>query len=211
MPKISVITPTIRPEGLSVVRNSLINQTLKDFEWLVDINCTGKHDLNASYNRLIKRAKGDIIVSLQDYIKIQPDALENILDLHKNNLNTFITYPVGKVKDWESEPKWDWRIHKQAQMDWRMWEIDFGSCQKDNLYTIGGFDEELDGHWSMDNVNVGLRAELAGFKFLHEPNIRGIAYDHDAFIEHPFRKDYEPIYCNERMDDFRMGLKINYL
>ena len=66
--KISVITPSIRPEGLKIVRECLLNQTFKDFEWLVDINWTGKHDLNASFNRLIRRASGELIVFYQDYI-----------------------------------------------------------------------------------------------------------------------------------------------
>lgn len=212
-PKVSVICPTIRPQGLEITRECLLNQTFKDFEFLVDINWTGKHDLNASYNRLIKRAQGELVVSLQDYIKIEPDALEKIWQVYQDNPDTFITYPVGKVNNnkYEGKPKWDWRINPQSNMDWRMWEIDFASCPKNALYNIGGFDEEIDGHWSMDNVNVGCRADLAGYKFKHIPEIQGIAYDHDAFIEHPFRKDYEPIYCNMRMDEFRMGKKINYL
>ena len=215
MCKISILTPTIRPLGLKVVQESLKNQTFTDFEWLVDINYSGEHDLNRSYNRLIRRAKGELIVYLQDYIKIAPDALQLIWEAYKSNPDIFITFPVGKCSDndygEQSTIKWDWRIHPSAVMDWRMWEIDFGACPKDALYVIGGFDESLDGYWSMDNVNVGCRAELAGFKFKCIPEIRGIAFDHDAFIKHPFRENYEPIHCNMRMDDFRMGMKINYL
>lgn len=210
--KISVITPTIRPEGLKIIQRCLREQTFQDFEWLVDIGYTGKHDLNASYNRLIKRASGELIVSIQDYIKIQPNALQNIWDAFMIE-PAFMTFPVGKVDNQEyvGVPKWDWRHNPNAKMDWRMWEIDFGACPKEALYKIGGFDEELDGHWSMDNVNVGCRADLAGYKFKFFPDIEGIAWNHDDFTPHPFRKDYEPIYCNMRMDEFRMGLKIDYL
>jgi hypothetical protein len=213
MPKISILTTSIRPKGLEIVRESLLKQGFRDFEWLVELNWTGKHDLNQSYNRLIKRASGELIVSLQDYIKIEPDALQKLWEAHQSHPDTFFTCPVGKVDNeaYEGTPKWDWRVNKDAIMDWRMWEIDFGACPKEALYKIGGFDEEIDTHWSMDNVNVGCRAELAGYKFKCLPDIRGIAFDHDAFIKHPFRKDYEPIWCNMRMDDFRMGTKIDYL
>jgi GT2 family glycosyltransferase len=213
MIKISVLTPTIRPKGLETTRKCLMEQTFRDFEWLVDINCTGEHDLNASYNRLIKRAKGELIVSLQDYITIEPDALQKLWEVYQSEPDTFFTCPVGKIDPScdDCSYQWDWRNSPQAQMDWRMWEIDFGACPKDALYKIGGFDEEIDGHWSMDNVNVGCRANLAGYKFKCLRDIKGVAFDHDKAEKHPFRDNYEPIYCNMRMQDFEMGLKINYL
>jgi len=213
MPKISVICPTIRPAGLDIVYQSLKEQTFKDFEFLVDINVSGIHDFNKACNRLIKRAKGKLIVSIQDYIKVSPDALQSLWEAYQSNPDTFFTCPVGKVDnlEYKGNPKWDWRINKDTPVDWRMWEIDFGACPREALYKIGGFDEEIDGYWSMDNVNVGYRAELAGYKFKCLYDIKAIAYDHDSFIEHPFRKDYNPIFCNMRIDEFKMGLKIDYL
>ena len=204
--KISVLTPSIRPHGLEITRQSLLAQTFKDFEWLVDINWTGEHDLNASLNRLLKRSRGEIVVILQDYIKIEPDALQRLVDTFKGN---FTTYPVGKTDtlDYSGQVKWDWRKHNIKEIHWQQWEIDFGACPRDALVSIGGFDEELDRYWSCDNVNVGCRADLAGYKF-ECIGITAIAYDHDAFIEHPFRKNYNPNFNNERMDLFRRGLKL---
>lgn len=207
--KISVITPSIRPEGLEITRQSLLKQEFKDFEWIVDINWVGSHDLNAAYNRCIKRAGGELIVSLQDYISIAPDALQKLWEAYENNPNTFITCPVGK--ETENTINWDWRHSPDSVMEWQQWEIDFGACPKNCLYEIGGFDEEIDGFWSCDNVNVGCRAELAGFKFMCFRDVVGIAQDHDAFVEHPFRKYYKPIFNQMRMDEFKEGLKIDYL
>ena len=95
-PKISVITPTIRPAGLAILRKCLLEQTFTSFEWLVDINYTGKHDLNASYNRLIKRAKGELIVSLQDYIYLLVLVGSNS---SKTALKTIPVYMVGSLYD----------------------------------------------------------------------------------------------------------------
>lgn len=213
MVKISVITTSIRPKGLEIVRESLISQTFRDFEWLTEINWTGKHDLNTSYNRLIKRAQGELIVSLQDYIKIEPDALQKLWEAYQKDGDTFFTCPVGKVsnEDYSGEPKWDWRVFENAQMDWRMWEIDFGACPKYALYDVGGFDEELDGLWSMDNVSVGMRAEMRGYKFKCLRDIKAIAYDHDAHIGHPFRGQYKPALSNAIMDMYKDSPKLPFL
>ncbi len=211
--KISVITTSIRPRGLEIVRESLLKQEFKDFEWLTEINWTGKHDLNASYNRLIKRAKGELIVSLQDYLKIEPDALQKLWEAYQKEPNTFFTCPVGKVdnENYEGEPKWDWRKSPNSQMDWRMWEIDFGACPKEALYAVGGFDEDLDGLWSMDNVSVGKRAELLGYKFNVLRDICAVAYDHDAFMEHPYRGQYKPALSNMIMEGYLTKPKLDFL
>jgi hypothetical protein len=85
-----------------------------------------------------------------------------------------------------------------------MWEIDWGAAPLDALKKIGGFDEALDQYWSSDNVSVGHRANLAGYKFKCLTDNRAIALDHDAFMEHPFRKNYNPSFTNERLRDVEM-------
>lgn len=217
--KISVLTPSIRPKGLEITQQSLKEQTFDSFEWLIEINYSGTHDLNASYNRMLKRAKGELIVSLQDYIKVAPSYLQKMWDAYKDNPNTFFTAPVGKVENLDFKPpaKWDWRAYtdgkneKYMPAQWDCWEIDSGACPKDLIFAIGGFDEELDKDWSCDNLNVGKRASLAGYKFMNIFGNPAIAYDHDAFITHPFRKNFKPIFNDMRMKEFEKGLKIDYL
>lgn len=209
--KISVITPTIRPEGLKVIQESLQRQTLTDFEWLVEVGIPGKgHDLNAAFNRMLKRAKGELIVFYEDYTKILDDGLERFWQAHQEHPDTFFTAPLGKVDNWNDTPRWDWR-NKTDECDWTRWEIDWGAAPKEALFKIGGFDEELDKYWSADNVNVGCRADLAGYKFKCLQSNPALAYDHDKHIPHPFRERYKPAFNNERMEQFRRGLKINYL
>ncbi len=219
--KISVLTPSIRPEGLKVVQESLAKQSFKDFEWLVEVGVPGQgHDLNAAYNRMLKRAKGELIVSVQDYINMPADYLQKFWDAYQKHPKTFFTAPVGKVDnlDFKGSIKWDWRSRTEGNvpMDivdsrWDCWEIDSGCAPLSALKEIGGFDEELDLHWSCDNVNVGCRADLAGYTFKNLVHNPVIAYDHDAHIPHPFRANFKPIFNNMRMDEFRQGLKINYL
>lgn len=211
MPKISVITPSIRPLGLEMTRQALLCQTFKDFEWIVDINSTGESDLNTSLNRCIKRASGELIVFLQDYIKIEPEGLQKFWEAYEKNPDKLYTAPVGKAKEEAGKVNWDWRKYRQGSCHWMEWEIDWGACSKKILYEVGGFDEVLDEGWGFDNVSVGFRADLKGYEVYNLQNNIAVALDHDALFEHPFRKKRNEILHNRRLQEFKMGLKISYL
>ena len=209
--KISVITPTIRPAGLEITQKSLRLQTFKDFEWLVELNCTGIHDLNKAYNRALRRAKGELVVSLQDYLYVGPEYLQKAWDAYQEYPDTFFTFPVGKVDNLNYLPpaQWDWRAHQHTPgMTSDCWEIDSAAAPLEALKEIGGFDEALDGTWSSDNVNVGCRAEIAGYKFKNIWDNPAIAYDHDAHIPHPFRETFSGTLNTKRMAMFKGGMKL---
>jgi len=203
---ISVLTPSIRPEGLKIVQECLSEQTFQDFEWLVELGIPKKgNDLNQAYNRMLRRAKGELMVSYQDFIRIKQDGLERFWKAYQDRPDTFFTAPVGKVKNWDDEPRSDWRTFTENCM-WNGWEIDWACAPLQALKSLGGFDEELDEHtWTFDNVNVGLRAEMAGFKFGCIPTNSARALDHDAFMEHPFRKKYSDTWHNMRLAEIRRG------
>lgn len=197
MPRISVITPTIRPEGLKIAREGLLKQTFKDFEWIVKINTTGEVDFNKAMNEAIGQAKGELVVSLQDFISIPEDGLQKFWDAYQKE-DTFYTAPVGD--DWRKE---------RTECNWQEWEIDWGCVSKKALYEIGGFDEELDKYWGFDNVNVGLRADMAGYKFKCLKDNIAFGYEHER--ENEFIQKRNPDFHNERLDLIRRGLKINCL
>lgn len=212
--KVSVLTPSIRPMGLEIVRTGLLTQGFTNFEWLTEIGL-GKHDLNSAYNRMLRRAKGELVVSLQDYILIRPDFLQTWWDAYQDNPNAFMTAPVGKMDnlDYSGNAVWDWRAYRNDETknirpcEWNCWEIDNGAAPLKALKEIGGFDEALDGHWSADNVNVGKRAQLAGYEFKCLFNNPALAYDHDAFKSHPFRTDVDTT-NTKRMVMFEGGMTL---
>lgn len=213
--KISVLTPSIRPAGLEVMRTGLLTQTFKDFEWVTEIGLD-KHDLNAAYNRMLRRAKGELIVSLQDYAFIKPDFLQKWWDTYQENPRSFITAPVGKVDNlnYSGNAVWDWRAYRNDETknirpsEWNTWEIDNGAAPLAALKEIGGFDEALDGIWSSDNVNVGCRAQLAGYDFKCLFDNPVLVYDHDAFMPHPFRDSFSGALNTKRMAMFKGGMKL---
>jgi hypothetical protein len=189
MPKISVITPSIRPEGLKPNQEALASQTFTDFEWLVELGIPQNgHDLNAAFNRMLKRAKGELIVFM-----------------------VLWTAPLGKSLDWQ-KINWDWRAYADAiDTTYNCWEIDWGAAPLRILQELGGFDEELDKYWRSDNVNVGYRAYLNGYTFKNLFDNPAIAYDHNATIPHPFKDNFNPGFNKERMDSFKPGEKLPYL
>lgn len=212
---ITVITPTIRgEEGLKWPRLSLKRQSYKDFEWLIE-----KHDpndppdFNQAMNRMLKKAKGELIVILQDHTHIKTDGLKMFWRAYQENPTIFFTAPLGKVMSLRDTPRWDWRYNLPSsdELNFMQWEIDWAAAPRFALQEIGGFDEELDKQWGFDNVNVGLRAHLAGYRIRNLPQNMAVAYDHDSAMDHPYRKIQDAGFHNERLDQFRKGLKIQYL
>lgn len=215
--KITVGTPSIRPEGLKIVQKSLEKQTFTDFEWGVELGIVGQgHHLNRDYNKILRRAKGELFVSLQDYLLVPPDYLQKWWDAYQENPDTFMTAPVGKVDNinYSGNAVWDWRAYRNDETvnirpcEWDTWEIDSGAAPLYALKLIGGFDEALDGVWSSDNVNVGCRAQLAGYKFKCLFDNPALAYNHDKFISHPFRETFSGTLNTKRMAMFRGGMTL---
>jgi len=211
MPKISVLTPSIRPEYLDITQECLENQTFTDFEWLVEVGLRNRgFRLPSDLNLMLKRANGERIVMLQDCIKIEPDTLERINELP----NLFYTFPVGKVDQFGDNPRWDWREYKSWEVDALHWEADFASAPLKAFYDIGGYDEDYNNGWSWDNVDIGHRAQAAGYKFYCDNTIRGIALDHDKFKPNPWRTERE---LNDKRAEAtwyraqRGDYKLNYL
>lgn len=212
--KISVLTPTIRGDkGIEPNAQSLASQTFPpdEVEWLVEYGNGKDHNLNASFNRLLKQAKGELIVFMEDYTKATTEGLRKFWEGYQKHPDVFWTAPLGKTQDW-NYITWDWRAYADAiETTYNCWEIDWGAAPKKALFEIGGFDEELDKYWSGDNVNVGYRAYLNGYKFKNMFDNPAVALDHDKIMEHPFRKNFNPAFNKERMDSFKPGEKLTYL
>ena len=190
MCKVSVLTPTIRPVGLKTLQEGLEEQTFQDFEWLVEVGLPNKngHDLNKAYNRMLRRAQGEIVVSVQDYIELQPDSIKMFCRAYEEG-KRFCTAPVGKVKGINygtNQIKWDWRKSGKVDIEFRDWEIDFACGSLSAIKDVGGFDEKMDGWWGFDNVNLAYRLSLHGEKFYNLPDNKAVVLDHNLFTKHPF-------------------------
>jgi hypothetical protein len=186
--RISVITPSIRPQYLDRTQRTLEQQTFQDFEWLTEIGLRNRgFTLPSDWNKLLRRAQGDIIVMLQDCITLPADALEQIAAL--DHTKRAYTYPLQKIDD----GSYDWRKHTieargTAELpSSNYWEIDLASAPLSLFQDVGGFDEAFNQGWSWENVEIAWRAEAAGYHFSVSHATEGKVFSHDTIIEHPFR------------------------
>jgi len=168
--KISIITPSIRRKGLRIVLKALHRQGFNDFEWLIGSKFNPKElkyngssiiwveddfkggfwTLNRIYNKLIKQAKGELIVSWQDYTFARPNCLENFWHCYQKEKRSLIGAVGHKYKDgswnvitWQDPRK---RTDLGAFYEVYPWDIEANLCAvpKQAFYDVGGFDENLD-------------------------------------------------------------------
>lgn len=189
MPRISVITPSIRPEGIEIVRATLAGQTFTDFEWIPKLSVPGPvPDLCRAFNDAIREAKGELIVVLQDYIKIGTDGLEKMWQFHLLHPEAMITCPVGQTTDWQSA-EWDWRVSVDAAdpLAYYQWEIDWGAVPRSAIVNVGGFDEDYDSGFGWENVDIAYRMHKQGREVFCDPTNPAVSFRHDLFEPHPYK------------------------
>lgn len=201
MARISVLTPTIRKEGLDIVKKALDRQSFTDFEWLIgspfetDLGTWVEDDfklgvwtLNRIYNKLIKASSGDLIVSWQDYTFADPDCLEKFWTLYELEPKTLVSaignkyeqvYPERKNMLWKDPRE---RDDQGSYYSCYFNDIEWNLCSvpRDALYAVGGFDEGLDFlGFGMDGYSVNDRINaLGGYDFKLNQTIKSYSLAH---------------------------------
>ena len=188
--KVSIITPTIRKEGLDVIEKSLKKQTFKDFEWIIgspfdpgipwatwveDKFDGGFWSLNRMYNRLFESANGDIIITWQDWIYANPDAVEKFV-LNVENSGSVVSgvgdqyqgmnkWGKPQIKIW-SDPRKTLKHGSFYECNPNDAEWNFCAFPKKAIFDIGGMDEQLDFlGYGGDQLQVSERMDKLGTKF----------------------------------------------
>lgn len=239
-PRISVLTVTNRPGGIDVTWNSLKKQSFQDFEWILadELYESRKNEvaayvnderlkhiptprvpedlwnLNKSYNAALRVARGDLVVSLQDYIWIRGDGLAKFWDLHTAlGPRVFLTgaghkgrgpRPVdlqGKVTIYE-EPyaekpteitERDSRLEGEIKLEesnpsW--WETNWAAAPLLAFYELGGYPEQHDGEfYGCDNLSIAYPAHLNGYRFFLDKTNQCVGIDHGELWPRP--EDWE--------------------
>lgn len=196
--RLSVITPSIRKEGLELTRKGLSRQTFKEFEWLIcspfDPEITGAiwvkepakeakdvWGFNKAMNALLTEATGELIISLQDFILPSPEGLEKFIYWYQKlgpkvcltGVGDIYTQLDPPVKVW-SDPRKSYRSKtSEAVYECFPSDIEFNWCAipRQGFLEIGGLDEEYDKQFGMDNVNVMFRLDKLDYKsFIDQSN-----------------------------------------
>ena len=237
-PAVSVITVTSRPGSIDVTWDALRGQTWQDFEWVL---CDELHDrrheevaafvddgrlrhvpaprrddglwtLNRSHNEALRHCRGELVVSLQDYIWVEPDGLERFWAAHRDAAGrAFVcgvtaTYalpaPVDRL-DGEvtifAEPCTGapTELLRVDESRYRFppglsavtpfgWELNWAAAPLDALLDVGGFAEDHDrDFYSYDNVTVAVIADRLGYRFLVDRDAVCRALDHGGIFPKP--------------------------
>lgn len=194
--KISVICPTIRKDGLTIVKNALSKQTFKEFEfligspfdpkipearWILDDFRDGFWSLNRIYNRLFQACSGDLIVSLQDWIYVNPDGLQKFWDNYQktkgiisgvgDQYESINKWGKPQVKIWSDPRKTD-KYGSFYECEWNDAEWNWCAIPKKEIFAVGGMDEELDFlGYGGDQMSIAQRMRANGvLSYLDQTN-----------------------------------------
>jgi len=134
---LTVITPTVRPQGCEIVAKSLRKQDFRDFEWLIvapehlraDVEgytVSQPHifvpeppkregdfwNLSKAWNKAYAFSKGQLIVNVQDMVWLPPDTLSRFWQHYKNNPKALVTAVGHHYSDIDS-------IGKPSNLVWQ--------------------------------------------------------------------------------------------
>lgn len=231
------MTVSNRYGGVDVAWYSLRRQTFRDFEWVFyDALYDKRHEAVQLYTRkddrvkhykqspkdpaaktwlahaengAIRQARGEIIVFLQDFIYIQPDALEKFwIQYQANpkalisgvgnqydspglsdiaNLNGLTTIFSTNFKGVPMNEVWhDPRMRKDLGSFYPCqpndWEMNFCMCPRKMLEDIGGVDEAYDYiGFAFDNCSVAERGFMLGYQPYIDQSNESFSINSDAW------------------------------
>lgn len=212
---ISVIYCTARSGGLDILKESMDSQTFRDFEVIVldelhrdsgfiDVIPPPKKpgmfwNLSASLNAGCRVAKGELIVLIQDYIKIPPDGLQKYWDRHLQEPKGLVS-GVGDQFDIVTGECTFKDPRKQSYGGFFLtiplhWEANWGAFPRQAWVDIGGFDESYDAGWGYDNVDFADRCQHAGYHIFLDISNEVYCYSHIRLFDEQKEKDAAPNNC----------------
>lgn len=158
--KISVITPSVRPEMLGVISKCLKNQDFDDFEWIIIGNKGVKgwwyetsfevrdklrffydppkrtgdfYRLCGAWNKGFQEAKGELVISIQDGIWFSPDTLSRFWTHYQNQPKGLVT-AIGHQYD---------QIDKLGKPTNMMWQDPRARMDQGSFYEVAPSEMEF--------------------------------------------------------------------
>lgn len=209
--KISVITPSVRPELLDIVKKCLQRQTFKEFEWIVVspfeyTDCIwildppkkdgDNYGLNKAWNAGFNQAKGELFVSIVDGLWFPPDTLENLWNHYESDPKACIG-AIGHQYDQMENGKPEHRVWSDPRVRPVTFysippldlELCIASIPMQGIRDVGGVDEEFDKYAALSEKEMCFRLQQFGYTFWIDQSIEYRA------IHHPrLTKDWDARY-----------------
>lgn len=212
---ISVITPSVREEGLEIVKKCLRRQDFEDYEWIVASPFEYKDaiwvkdppkekddfwGLCKAWNKAYSRAKGELIVNIQDMIFFNPDTLSRFWYHYQNNSKALVGAIGHQYKDVDeygkpqnlvwTDPRWRGDISFQPVPPSEM-EMTMCSIPRQALLECGGIDEEYDKANGAQEKEMCFRLRELGWEMYLDHTIEYRAIKHGRLTE-----NWDDVYKN---------------
>jgi glycosyltransferase involved in cell wall biosynthesis len=214
---ISVITPSVRPDGLDIIKKCLKRQDFDDYEWIVASPFEYKDcdlwlqdppkepddfwGLCKAWNQAYAHAKGDLIVNIQDKIYFPHDTLSRFWFHYQNNPKALIGAIGHQYSDVDetgkpvnvvwNDPRWRVDISFQDVPPSEM-EMTMCSIPRQALWDCGGIDEEYDKCNGAQEKEMCFRLRELGYKFYLDHTIEYRAIKHGRLTD-----DWDEVYRNK--------------
>lgn len=246
--KVSIISVAYRPKGLDMLYKCLKRQTFKDFEWIIvspddsvlsiepeGLNVVRLKDppkpkgnyynLHKCWNYAIKKAKGELLISIVDLTWIEPDCIERLWGHYQINPKSCVTCVGDQYKEViNGKPEkvvWtDPRKRSDLGTFYECLASDMELCvasfPKEGIYEIGGFDEIYDEGVAIGEKEAMTRMYIAGYNlYLDQSNEYRAVWHPRIKEDHVHEENYKKnskVFV-KHMKDNEMGrrLKVNYL
>lgn len=232
MPKISVITPTVRHDGLPLVAKALSRQTFKEFEWLIvsptrpqrlfvanryiqdpPLTPGDYWTLNKAYNKALQKARGELIVSWQDYTYAKPDALAKFWTHYNLDKKKIVSGVGNKYEDNEFIIE-KWRDPRMREDQgtfypcyWMDIEWNFCAVPKKAIQAVGGFDDRMDKAAGLDALSVNERInDLGGYDFHIDQTNQSYSREHSRLKDWAKKNALNGFYEERKEELKQLGL-----
>lgn len=178
-----------------------------------DIRPGAHTNLAHADNEGFRACNGELIVCLQDYIWIPPNALNKYWCAYQqfgdclitgvghqygNPNKNSITNPKGSItvfgEPYKKKPEVVvWKDPRMFGDSWREcspveWEMNWCAIPRKVIYGLGGMDERYDFEgFAWDNVNIAERAVMLGYKCYIDQTNECMAMNHDDWWPNPLK------------------------
>lgn len=212
-----------------MVKMCLSRQTLRDFEWIVISPFEYKkcdiwvpepkkkegdyYNLNKAWNAGIKKASGELFVSIVDLLWFSPDTLENLW-YHYQLGNKQCIGGIGHQYEREENGRPEglvWKDPRETNIIFRQippmdFELCLASIPLKAIQDVGGLDEEFDKYAALSEKEMCLRIEQLGYTFWLDQTIEYRAVQHPRLSPEWDTHYFAGIpYFNECVQEIKQG------
>jgi hypothetical protein len=186
-------------------------------------------------NEGFSNCNGELLICLQDYIWIAPNALEKYLHAHVMHPEGILVTGVGdqysqpapvnqdgKITVWEKpyvrrpeglswiDPRKDPQRPLWSEAQPVEWELNWASIPKKIIEEVGGMDEQFDYEgFAWDNTYIAFKAQIAGYKIYLDQSNECMGFNHDEWWPNPLKVNrVSPReYFWKKVEEIRNGTK----